>query len=88
ASLPTDQQRLLREARRRDTVLDGRTVLLAADDVRNIFALSSVLEPLGVTLEIARNGQEAVDRLAEREGGIIGGVPKRIVEDGVEGDTD
>ncbi|HFK2920341.1 TPA: response regulator [Stenotrophomonas maltophilia] len=71
ASLPTDQQRLLREARRRDTVLDGRTVLLAEDDVRNIFALSSVLEPLGVTLEIARNGQEAVDRLAEREVDLV-----------------
>ncbi|KAG1361736.1 hypothetical protein G6F61_014150 [Rhizopus arrhizus] len=40
ASLPSDQQRLLREARRRDTVLDGRTVLLAEDDVRNIFALT------------------------------------------------
>jgi len=71
ASLPTDQQRLLREARRRDTVLDGRTVLLAEDDVRNIFALSSVLEPLGVALEIARNGQEAVDRLAEREVDLV-----------------
>ncbi len=71
ASLPTDQQRLLREARRRDTVLDGRTVLLAEDDVRNIFALSSVLEPLGITLEIARNGQEAVDRLAEREVDLV-----------------
>ncbi|WP_445390913.1 response regulator [Stenotrophomonas pavanii] len=71
ASLPTDQQRLLREARRRDTVLDGRTVLLAEDDVSNIFALSSVLEPLGVTLEIARNGQEAVDRLAEREVDLV-----------------
>ncbi len=63
ASLPSDQQRLLREARRRDAVLDGRTVLLAEDDVRNIFALSSVLEPLGVKLEIARNGREALDRL-------------------------
>ncbi|MFN4162028.1 MAG: response regulator, partial [Stenotrophomonas sp.] len=63
ASLPTDQQRLLREARRRDAVLDGRIVLLAEDDVRNIFALSSVLEPLGVTLEIARNGREALDKL-------------------------
>lgn len=71
ASLPSDQQRLLREARRRDTVLDGRTVLLAEDDVRNIFALSSVLEPLGVILEIARNGQEAVDRLAEREVDLV-----------------
>jgi CheY-like chemotaxis protein len=63
ASLPSDQQRLLREARRRDAVLDGRTVLLAEDDVRNIFALSSVLEPLGVKLEIARNGREALDKL-------------------------
>ena len=63
ASLPSDQQRLLREARRRDAVLDGRTVLLAEDDVRNIFALSSVLEPLGITLEIARNGREALDKL-------------------------
>ncbi len=71
ASLPSDQQRLLREARRRDTVLDGRTVLLAEDDVRNIFALSSVLEPLGVSLEIARNGQEAVDRLAQREVDLV-----------------
>ena len=65
ASLPSDQQRLLREARKRDAVLDGRTILLAEDDVRNIFALSSVLEPLGVKLEIARNGREAVERLAQ-----------------------
>lgn len=71
ANLPSDQQRLLREARRRDSVLDGRTVLLAEDDVRNIFALSSVLEPLGVKLEIARNGREAVDRLASMEVDLV-----------------
>ncbi|HYG07998.1 MAG TPA: response regulator [Stenotrophomonas sp.] len=71
ASLPSNQQRLLREARRRDAVLDGRTVLLAEDDVRNIFALSSVLEPLGVTLEIARNGREALDRLAVRDVDLV-----------------
>jgi CheY-like chemotaxis protein len=63
ANLPTRQQRMLEEARRRDTVLDGRVVLLAEDDVRNIFALSSILEPLGVKLEIARNGREALERL-------------------------
>ena len=71
ASLPRERQRLLRYARRRATVLDVRTLLLAEDDVRNIFALSSVLEPLGVTLEIARNGQEAVDRLAQREVDLV-----------------
>ena len=68
--LITDQQRLLREARRRDTVLDGRTVLLAEDDVRNIFALSSVFEPLGAKLIIARNGKEALHKL-ETEGAQI-----------------
>jgi CheY-like chemotaxis protein len=31
--------------------------------VRNIFALSSVLEPKGATIEIARNGLEALDAL-------------------------
>jgi CheY-like chemotaxis protein len=63
SALPGEQQRMLRSARRRDAVLDGRRILLAEDDVRNIFALTSVLEPLGVQLEIARNGREALERL-------------------------
>ncbi len=63
ASLPSEQQRLLRQARSRDTVLDGRRILLVEDDVRNIFALTSVFEPLGVKLDIARNGREAIERL-------------------------
>ena len=68
ASLPPDQQNLLRRVRQRDEVFEGRTILLAEDDVRNIFALSRVLEPLGAHVEIARNGKEAVDRM--RNGGI------------------
>ena len=63
ATLPGEQQRMLRSARRRDAVLEGRRILLAEDDVRNIFALTSALEPLGVQLDIARNGREALQRL-------------------------
>ncbi len=66
ARLPGEQQRLLRAARQRDAVLDGRRILLAEDDVRNIFALTAVFEPLGVQLEIARNGREAVERLQRK----------------------
>jgi len=62
ASLPEDKRDLLRRVRQRDAVFEGRTVLLAEDDVRNIFALTRVLEPLGANVEIARNGQEAVER--------------------------
>lgn len=63
AQMPPDQQRLLLQARQRDTILERRTILLVEDDVRNIFALSSILEPLGATLAIARNGREALDYL-------------------------
>ncbi|WP_052191404.1 response regulator [Luteibacter sp. 9133] len=71
ASLPTDQQRLLKAARQRDSMLDGRTFLLAEDDVRNIFALTSVLEPLGVKLDIARNGVEALEHLKANEPDLV-----------------
>jgi len=63
ARLPADQQRLLKMARSRDSVLESRKILLAEDDVRNVFALINVLEPLGVSVEIARNGREALDKL-------------------------
>jgi CheY-like chemotaxis protein len=63
ARLPADQQRLLKIARGRDSVLDGRKILLAEDDVRNVFALINVLEPLGAVVEIARNGREALEKV-------------------------
>jgi CheY-like chemotaxis protein len=65
AELPVDRQRMLRQARDREAALDGRKILLAEDDVRNIFALSSVLEPRGAQLLIARNGREAVELTAK-----------------------
>ncbi|WP_238446631.1 response regulator [Azohydromonas australica] len=67
SALPPEQQQMLRRALKRDSVLDGRRVLLAEDDARNIFALSSVLEPLGVRLEITRNGREALQRLERQD---------------------
>lgn len=70
AELPAEQQKMIEKARNRDAALEGRRVLLAEDDVRNIFALTSLLEPLGLILEIARNGREALaalDRAKERK---------------------
>ena len=63
ADLPPDRQRMLAQARDREAAFEGRKVLLAEDDIRNIFALASVLEPKGVELVIARNGKEALEVL-------------------------
>jgi signal transduction histidine kinase/DNA-binding response OmpR family regulator/CHASE3 domain sensor protein len=68
SELPPDRQRMLKDARHREAVFEGRRVLVVEDDVRNIFALSSVLEPRGAKVEIARNGREAVDHLQKSPG--------------------
>jgi CheY-like chemotaxis protein len=54
---------MLEQARSRDAALEGRRILVAEDDVRNIFALTSLLEPRGVKVVIARNGREALEAL-------------------------
>jgi CheY-like chemotaxis protein/CHASE3 domain sensor protein len=64
SALPLERQRMLQAARDRDGALIDRRILIVEDDARNIFALSSVLEPKGARLEIARNGREALEVLA------------------------
>lgn len=63
SELPPEQQRMLEQARSRDAALEGRRVLIVEDDVRNVFALTSVLEPRGLKVQIARNGREALSTL-------------------------
>ncbi|HEY2779776.1 MAG TPA: response regulator [Steroidobacteraceae bacterium] len=63
AKLPPEHQQMLQSARDRESMLDGRRILIVEDDVRNVFALSSVLEPKGITVIIARNGREALEVL-------------------------
>jgi CheY-like chemotaxis protein/CHASE3 domain sensor protein len=69
SELPPAQQRLLKEARHREAIFEGRNILVVEDDVRNVFALSSVLEPKGAKVVIARNGREALTAL-DRERNI------------------
>ena len=63
SELSAEHRQMLQLARSRDTALEGRTVLVVEDDVRNVFALSSILEPTGIKVLIARNGREALQAL-------------------------
>jgi CheY-like chemotaxis protein len=63
ADLSSERQNMLRTARGRDRVFEGRRILLVDDDVRNIFALTSALEQRGASVEIGRNGREALEKL-------------------------
>ncbi|MBD9396573.1 response regulator [Pseudomonas sp. PDM11] len=63
SELSSERQRMLKTARSRDRVFEGRRLLLVDDDVRNIFALTSALEHKGAQVEVARNGREALEKL-------------------------
>ena len=63
ADLPVEKQQMLDRLHRSDDALFGRQVLVVDDDVRNIFALSSVLERRGMTVLTAGTGREAIATL-------------------------
>ncbi|HTP70064.1 MAG TPA: HAMP domain-containing protein [Dongiaceae bacterium] len=61
--LPIEKQRMLDRLHRSDEALVGKKVLVVDDDVRNIFALSSVLERRGMSVLTAGTGREAIATL-------------------------
>jgi CheY-like chemotaxis protein len=56
---------MLEKLHRSDDALVDKKVLVVDDDIRNIFALSSVLERHGMTVVTAGTGREALARLEE-----------------------
>ena len=58
--LPPAKQRMLERLHHSDDALVGKKVLVVDDDVRNIFALSSVLERRGMHALTAGTGREAI----------------------------
>jgi|HubBroStandDraft_1064217.scaffolds.fasta_scaffold00051_29 HAMP domain-containing protein/CheY-like chemotaxis protein/signal transduction histidine kinase len=63
ADLPVEKQRMLDRLHHSDDALVGKRVLVVDDDVRNIFALSSVLERRGMDVITAGTGREAIAKL-------------------------
>ncbi|HUY75685.1 MAG TPA: response regulator, partial [Ktedonobacterales bacterium] len=63
ADLPVEKQRMLDRLHSSDDDLVGKKVLVVDDDVRNIFALSSVLERRGMMALTAGTGREAIAKL-------------------------
>jgi CheY-like chemotaxis protein len=63
AAMPIAHGRMLEDLYLSNLVLAGKKVLIVDDDIRNIFALSSVLEEQGMTIASAENGRDAIKLL-------------------------
>jgi CheY-like chemotaxis protein len=65
AQLPEQKRRMLEQLHSADAVFTGKHVLVVDDDVRNIFALTSLLEAHGMNIGFAENGKDAIMRLKQ-----------------------
>jgi len=66
-----EQRKVLDDIYGSTQTLANRRVLIVDDDIRNIFALSSVLEDYGMDIKTADNGREAINLARQGELDVI-----------------
>jgi CheY-like chemotaxis protein len=63
ATLPPAKRQMLEQLRQTDPALAGKKVLIVDDDVRNIFALTSLLEQYQINVLFAEDGSAGIEKL-------------------------
>src|SRR4029077_6257130 len=67
-AMPATHRHVLEDLYLSNLVLAGKKALIVDDDIRNIFALSSVLEEQGMIISSAENGRDAIKALQAHNG--------------------
>jgi CheY-like chemotaxis protein len=63
--LSADKRRMIENIRSREDILTGKNILVVDDDVRNLFALTTVFERYNINVITAESGREAINILNE-----------------------
>ncbi|MDQ2656847.1 MAG: response regulator, partial [Bacteroidota bacterium] len=63
--LAASKRRIIENIRSKEDILTGKNVLIVDDDVRNLFALTTVFERFNINVITAESGQEAIQILNE-----------------------
>ncbi|HVF52866.1 MAG TPA: response regulator, partial [Actinomycetota bacterium] len=63
ARLPIEKRKMIEQLHDADALFQDKRVLVVDDDVRNVFALTSVLEGRGMQVLYAENGRDAIETL-------------------------
>jgi CheY-like chemotaxis protein len=65
SSMEDSQRKMLERLHEDDAILNGKRVLIVDDDIRNIFALTSVLERYNMRILSAETGRDAIQILQD-----------------------
>jgi signal transduction histidine kinase/CheY-like chemotaxis protein/HAMP domain-containing protein len=68
AGMPEPKRRIVEELHRAGAVLAGKSVLIVDDDIRNIFALTTILEAHQMNVLSAETGRDAIEILRQTPG--------------------
>lgn len=63
--LPDQKQKMIRMIHDKESVFKDKKVLIVDDDMRNVFAVSNILEEKGVEVIVGKNGREGIERLKD-----------------------
>jgi len=63
SELPESKQQMLQRMINKEEVMKGKKILIVDDDMRNVFALTSILEEKGMKTVVGKNGKEGIERL-------------------------
>ena len=58
--LPADKRKVIENIRMKEDILTGKNILVVDDDVRNLFALTTVFERYNINVVTAESGREAI----------------------------
>ena len=63
SELPVEKKRMLQRIHDREAVFQGKKILLVDDDMRNVYAITNILEEKGMQVVIGKNGREGIEKL-------------------------
>jgi len=66
ANLPEEKQKMLQLVHDKESILHDKKLLIVDDDMRNVYALTNILESKGLDVISAKNGLEALAQLAKK----------------------
>ncbi len=62
-NLAPEKRKIIENIRRKEDILTGKNILVVDDDVRNLFALTTVFERYNINVITAESGKEAINIL-------------------------